>query len=750
MARTKKITRPMLQKAIQRIEGSMERTAIPKPEGIKRPPKRKKPKWRLDDIYTAGTILYMVVLDKEHAGDFTFFQGFSDNALSAAGTLRHICELPAHSEELFQERADTARARIGGRCGYAILLLDEEFLPEFPALPGFVCVISNEDNRERVATVIGARNDPHWRHVTTMEASTTEPKLWDLDRGYFYDWIKVVLKRHATETQRGILQDIDFKPLIARETSALQLASHGHNILTPTESVFLSLGYCFELPDNRLAGDEDEAFASALVTQANALETQLTELTESTERPRGVPSVIVTVPSVFRHLKPKIAEKITGKELRRVLKAVLRQAQYIAYRATPEEMKLILESPVAQSVMAMRAKELYLYTAALTVSACSLCCPVLRLPPQVDRVRDLLLGLAILSRKGNAMQRRRNQIAIRIGDTLRSSIPAVLLTKLDTYANRGVKLIGDVPLELLSIGGLPLSLRCSVSRLPTLPGNLMMRHSLMRKPSFLHPTDFHDVLVVRSFAPGDPIRNLLEVSIKVCLPAGSKVRAKFVDVSTEEEFAQAFNSFDGKIAIFDGHGTQSPEDAQGVLSVGSVKINPFQFYGKVRLPPIVLLSACETHTLGGIESSVASALLFMGAWSVLGTLAPVDARASAMLIARFLFRLEAFLPALPGAMNWTDVVTGMLRMSYATDLLFKFEELHGMTPGSLRNVQMTANMAVTMNDPAWFEKVLEGIAKKTNEPLAKVTERWRDTCYFTETLRHVHLGSPEHIFVGPE
>jgi hypothetical protein len=158
----------------------------------------------------------------------------------------------------------------------------------------------------------------------------------------------------------------------------------------------------------------------------------------------------------------------------------------------------------------------------------------------------------------------------------------------------------------------------------------------------------------------------------------------------------------------------------------------------------------ETHTLGGIESSVASALLFMGAWSVLGTLAPVDARASAMLIARFLFRLEAFLPALPGAINWTEVVTGMLRMSYATDLLFKFEELHGITPGSLRDVQMTANMAITMNDPAWFEKVLEGIAKKTNEPLAKVTERWRDTCYFTETLRHVHLGSPEHIFVGPE
>lgn len=749
MAKPKKILRPLMRKAIQQIKGSIERTAKPKPKVIKRASKRKKPRWRLDDVYTAGTILYLVVLGKEHIGEFTPFQGFSDNALSVAGTLRHICELPAHSQELFQERAETARARMGGRSGYAIVLLEEEFLAEFPPLAGFVCVISNEGNRQRIAAAVGARNDPHWRHVTTMQAPTTEPKLWELDRGYFYDWAKEVVKRYTTQTRQVDLLDFDFKPVVPRETSVLSLASRGHNIVTPTESVFLSLGYSFGLPDDRLAGHEDEAFASALVTQANALETQLSELTGSSERPRGVPNVIVTVPSVFRHLKPKIAEKMTEKGLRRVLKAVLRQAQYIAYRATPEEMKLILESPAAQSVMAMRAEELYLYTAALTVSACSLCCPVLRLPPQVDRVRDLLLGLAILSRKGNAMQRRRNQIAIRIGDSLRSSIPTALLSELDTYANRGVKLIGDVPLELLPIGGLPLSLRCSVSRLPTLPGNLMMRHSLMRKPSFLHPTDFHDVLVVRSFASDDPIRNLLEVSIKVSLPAGSKVRVKFVDVSTEEEFAQAFNNFDGKIAIFDGHGKQSPEDAQGVLSVGSLKVNPFQFYGKVRLPPIVLLSACETYSVNGIESSVASALLFMGAWSVLGTLAPVDARASAMLIARFLFRLEAFLPALPGAMNWTEVVTGMLRMSYATDLLFKFEELHGMTAGSLREVQMTANIAITANDPSWFEKVLEGIAKETNEPLAKVTERWRDTCYFTEALRHVHLGSPEHIFVGP-
>jgi hypothetical protein len=272
----------------------------------------------------------------------------------------------------------------------------------------------------------------------------------------------------------------------------------------------------------------------------------------------------------------------------------------------------------------------------------------------------------------------------------------------------------------------------------------------MCAPTFLRPSDFHDVLVVRSFQPFDPIRSLLEVSISVVLRSQSKVKVKFVDVTNEQEFMEAFNQFSGKIAIFDGHGAQSADDPQGTLSVGNFQINPVQFYRKIRLPPIILLSACETHTLEGFESSVASAFLFMGARSVLGTLAPIDARSAATLIARFLFRLEAFLPALRRPMNWTEVVTGMLRMSYATDIIFKFEQLDSVPHGTYRRVQMTANVAINSGDPEWFEKVLCGLSKQTNLTDEQVRQRWRDTCYFSETLRYVHLGSPENIFVSPE
>jgi hypothetical protein len=83
-------------------------------------------------------------------------------------------------------------------------------------------------------------------------------------------------------------------------------------------------------------------------------------------------------------------------------------------------------------------------------------------------------------------------------------------------------------------------------------------------------------------------------------------------------------------------------------------------------------------------------------------------------------------------------------------MTFKFEQLYDLPFGTLRDVQMRANIAINSGDPTWFEQVLEELAKSTNEPVDAVRERWLDTCYFSETLRYAHLGSPEHLWVFPE
>jgi hypothetical protein len=415
-----------------------------------------------------------------------------------------------------------------------------------------------------------------------------------------------------------------------------------------------------------------------------------------------------------------------------------------------EEVPQILKDQGARAAMYARAEELAAYTAALSVSAASLFAPVLRCPPQIDRVRDLLIRLAGMARSGPPNVERRSKLARNIGETLRRYLPQTLLHLIERHQHEGIKLIGDTPLELMPVNDLPIGLRATTSRLPTLPGNLLMRHALFRAPIFVQPEDLTPVLVVRAFDPGDPLRHLLVRSVQQFNRDISKpIELRVVDVLSKEEFAAAFNDFDGPIAIFDGHGAHNRTDPQGTITVGPVRFNPLELYGKIRVPPIVFLSACETHALEGFESSVASAFLMLGSRSVLGTLVPIEGLNAAILMARFLFRFTNFLPFIRSTMPWTEVVTGMMRMSYVTDVLRSLEKQYSFSEEVYRAIHTAANIAINEFRADWFEQVIESVAKTMSVPETQVREKWLQTCYFTDTLHYVHLGQPEHLFVKP-
>lgn len=281
-----------------------------------------------------------------------------------------------------------------------------------------------------------------------------------------------------------------------------------------------------------------------------------------------------------------------------------------------------------------------------------------------------------------------------------------------------------------------------------------MKHSLLRRPLLIPPSAFEEVLLVRAFAPDDPIRNVLLNALET-MNSGCKnpVRVIVADVQTKEEFADAFNNFRGPLAIFDGHGSQNRSDPEGTISVGTLSFNPFELYAKIRVPPIMFLSACETHTLEGYESSVAGAFLLMGCDSVIGTLVPIDALQAALLMARFAFRLSEFLPTLSMAIPWSQVVAGMFRMSYVTDVLYAMKSKFSLDGENFlkiySSVQCLANLDINSFREGWIERLFQALAEQLSVSLVHIWDAWRDTCYFTETLRYVHLGQPEHIFVTP-
>jgi hypothetical protein len=365
-------------------------------------------------------------------------------------------------------------------------------------------------------------------------------------------------------------------------------------------------------------------------------------------------------------------------------------------------------------------------------------------------VRELLIRLSGLVRGSSPSTERRNKLARDISRALRTAIPDPLFAQIERYQNEGIKLIGDTPLELLPVNDLPLGLRAVTSRMPTLPGNLLMRHTLCRSSTLFRPSDFRRILVVRAFDPGDPLRDVLVRAVDSFNAASSNpIDLKVVDVKTRGEFLAAFNDYDGILAIFDGHGAHARSDPQGTLAVGPITFNPFELYGKIRVPPVVFLSACETHTLEGMESSVASAFLFLGTTSVLGTLAPINGLNAGILIGRFCLRFSDFLPSIRATIPWSQVVTGMLRMSYVTDVLRELQRRFSFSDDLCRATQFEANMMITGFRPGWFEQVLTSLSRKLSTPEAQVRDTWLRTCYFTDTLNYVHFGQPEHIFVVP-
>jgi len=697
-------------------------------------------------------ILYVVILPEKGSGEFTTFQGYSLNTFLAIPAILHICTLPPTITEVFRTRDEAIGWRTAGLAGYAIVLLDLQFLTRFKGGLPSTCVVSCKGSCEAVERHIAEHGLTDWLHLTTDETNSSVPQLQSFSRADIFSWGRSIVESRLAERSasgKGI-PNPQWRSFIEWPPSLIGVSSQPHNITLPTEAALRSVGVTVTHGVENLSGAVDEKFVTAIIEHAQILEGIRDHATANHRGVPGTPRLIVTAPSVFRHLSPSRLKRDTPGPIRRVVRHILRQQQYIAMRPTRREDVDALRDPLARAALAVRGEELRAYTAALSVTAASLCAPVVRCPPQVDRVRELLVRLSGLERGPAPSIERRNKLARDIGTTLRAAIPDQLFRHIAGYQNEGIKLVGDTPLELLPVNDLPLGLRAITSRMPSLPGNLLMRHALFRGTMLFRPDDFRRILVVRAFEVGDPLRDVLVRAVASFNAASANpIDLKVVDVKTKDEFVAAFNEYDGTLAVFDGHGVQARSDPQGTLAVGPIKFNPFELYGRIRVPPIVFLSACETHTLEGMESSVASAFLFMGARSVLGTLAPINGVNAGILIGRFCLRFSEFIPSVKATIPWSQVVTGMLRMSYLTDVLREFQRQFSFADNLYLTIHTEVNSTINRFQSEWFEQILTSVSKNLSIPEFQVRDMWLRRCYFTDALKYVHFGIPEHIFIVP-
>jgi hypothetical protein len=226
---------------------------------------------------------------------------------------------------------------------------------------------------------------------------------------------------------------------------------------------------------------------------------------------------------------------------------------------------------------------------------------------------------------------------------------------------------------------------------------------------------------------------------------------KYVDVTSVEDVLRALEGFRGAIMIFDGHGEHTEAEDIGALLVGNERLVPWDLRGKVRVPPIVILSACDTQALDGSHVTTANGFLNGGARTVLGTVLPVDAFQAAFFVGRLILRILELVPVMTGdggrSVRWSEIVSGLQRMLFSTELIFALKARFPVIFEQFHAVQMKANVLINSGDPEWYEKFVAFISETCHIPEAVVLDVVRRSLALPECLKHVQMGNPEAIII---
>lgn len=403
----------------------------------------------------------------------------------------------------------------------------------------------------------------------------------------------------------------------------------------------------------------------------------------------------------------------------------------------------------------LRADELWLGTAAMTVFAVSEASAVARLPNQVNRTSGIVHNFAEHYRGNTPAPRKRLRSFQEVQNSLARAVPNEFVD-LIRASQSGIRIVADAHLEWLNVDGLPLGIRKDVTRIPVTPGNSFLDYLSAAPPLQLTPRDFENVLVISAMGEDDePLRGLMPRVIEGFERGwDERINVNYVEVATEEEFIAALNNHDGALAIFDGHGGHE-RGQPGRLFLKGTPVDVWTLGGRLnKVPPIIVLSACDTHAADRNHATAANGFLSLGARTVLGSVFPLNGLEAAIFIGRLLLRIALFLPAEIGRrrrpITWAELVSGMLRMLLLTDYLMHLFASGLITEQTYMAVHEQGNIWINTPEPDSFERVDQLLMEQGLDRNRLQSER--DVAIANSSfISYLQIGRPETIsFVTAE
>ncbi len=686
-------------------------------------------------------------------------QGFTPDVTLAAKCYAKIATLPKSIPELLSGNHANIAYRMVTEPYRTLPVQVDQMQQAFELIRPFCsCVWSSDDEiAELVEAFIATRREPVL-HVSVSGIGNSL-KEDDVNRTTIRDHVLRLLEYRATDGHR-VSSLIDLIPRNnSFETVESDLPYYGHLITQPNEIALQAVGFAFER-NIQLASMDNQPYFEALSSQVDPmLGIRGAFYSQDAEIYRTAPyELILTAPSIVKHIRDSLRKFGRGlsAEKRRHVRFVLRQMvgrRTYSFVGPEREAGGIRSDPHVQGLLSINVEDLRAYTAALSIRASSNFVPVIRLPTHVNNAHGELVQLENTARAANSKHDRAtklSKLARQVSIKLAEGVPEWIFDRMRTFSR--IKLISDAPLEWLDMDGFPLAVTADVSRIPTTPGNQFFWHSVVAATLDLTLADFQEVLVIRAFDQNDPLKRILTASIETFRRAFQEtMNIRYVDVENEIDLIQALSGFRGALAIWDGHGKHSSLEDEGTLYLPQGPLKAWELRKQVRIPPIVVLGACDTHPMSASHATTANGFLAAGAKTVVATSLPIDARSSGLFVARLLLRINQLLPIhfanSDRPYRWSSLLSGMQKRQYMTDVVFATAKALRLKADQelLRRVSLDAGARIDTGAEGWFQALIRILSELSSVDEAEIREFIQSNAYLTDALVHVQLGSPEHI-----
>jgi len=722
------------------------------------------------DIYLTDSryrICYFIPHPDQNLSEASPFQGATNGMVATARLLEEVMIHPADVRELSASWHEIALFRTAGLISHKVLPAEHSAFKQIVTWPHglpFRCVISTEENAEFIDECLHSRKD-EWLHVSTKPGDGRH-ELFKLTRRTLLDYVRRRLDQMEDEPNYE-----DMVPTIRSFLTSnlpgvrrIALPSTRHNFTRPNEMALQAFG-C-RLPEGPESPLTEKRATQWIVRSVDFVLRRRRELLSEAQATLSVNALLLTLPATYRGHRGKvyinnIRRRIgtTKAPIGRIMRIFINSPTYLVH-AEEGELKEFFGNAIGRALMSIRREEMNLYSAILTRISAESLLPVLRLIPNANRAWGCLKQLANCARKeGPQKQRKLRRLLSDAQVELETGLDDQYANRLQLIGNRvqGIKLVTDLPLEWLRIQGVPIMLQHECSRIPIVPSSLAYAIATNQDPVLIPPSVLCDILIIRSFEQNDPIRLVLEVALQSSSFGDTawKINYRFVDVVAPDEIVKALNGHAGAIVVFDCHGSFAADEYYSSLIVGGRQVRLWELRQSIeRMPPIVLLSACDTLPVDGSHASVASGMLQLGARTVLATLLPIDSRKAAIFLCRLFYRIGEFVPIalrIRQRISWREVVSGMTKMTHMTECLWYLSKQGILDEASFDSMHFEASKDINDLNPQWFERSVERLARHLKCPLAEAKRYLCEDVGLTDALMHVQIGNPELLWlVGTE